>query len=508
MNKWVALLCIYTLGTGFCCAQSPVKKYFFLTINISEVAPDSMVLQLFKKTLLSNGNSNWSQPKQVVVRKNTSNQFRFKEEINEPCYFSLGNSFQIIPSGKYLLPLLNMYLAEPGDNVAVNVKPDSSYQVDLRKNDSYFKYIYQYSNYVIHFTGKGSAKYNCRYKADRSTAIIRKEGSVVNKTGNLIRELYLDKCFDTSITILNKFKNQLSQVTYQILYADFVGKHKGDWYGLFPWDWTRPTNDTSFTSVARNSLNKRIASDRFIPLTEKTKTISAFYSAYIIQREVAKGWANRNGRQSNTYQYLLKNFNGELRDKLITAYLCDKYPYINNNDSILNNALKNIRTVFYFARLEELSNEQSKGRVAYNFSLPDTSDKIVKLEDLKGKAVIVDFWYTGCLGCAQIYETALKDVEEEYRNNHKVAFVSINVDMEKDKWKKSIYSNTYTSPFAINLYTNGKGGEDEVIKYYNVSSYPKPLLIDKHGKIFSSSASDLRNKEKLRQLIEDALKER
>jgi hypothetical protein len=44
-----------------------------------------------------------------------------------------------------------------------------------------------------------------------------------------------------------------------------------------------------------------------------------------------------------------------------------------------------------------------------------------------------------------------------------------------------------------------------VIKHYQVTGYPRPLLIDKDGRIFSAAASDLRDREKLKSLLNEAL---
>ena len=62
--------------------------------------------------------------------------------------------------------------------------------------------------------------------------------------------------------------------------------------------------------------------------------------------------------------------------------------------------------------------------------------------------------------------------------------------------------------YAKKTYTNGTGINHDVIRHYSVTGYPRPLLIDREGKIFSASASDLRNKEKLRTLLEAVLHNR
>jgi thiol-disulfide isomerase/thioredoxin len=150
-----------------------------------------------------------------------------------------------------------------------------------------------------------------------------------------------------------------------------------------------------------------------------------------------------------------------------------------------------------------------KGGLAYNFSLPDPNGKMIHLSDFKGKVVLVDFWFTGCGGCARIYHDVLSKVEEEFRNDQKVVFVSVSVDKSKENWISGIrqtgfydenaqyiasQQGKYTSDKAVNLYTNGLGIDHTIIKQYKVTTYPSLVLIDSHGYIISCNMKVLRLK--------------
>ncbi|WP_171972574.1 TlpA family protein disulfide reductase [Mucilaginibacter polytrichastri] len=129
------------------------------------------------------------------------------------------------------------------------------------------------------------------------------------------------------------------------------------------------------------------------------------------------------------------------------------------------------------------------GKPAFDFSLTNSAGKKVKLSDFKGKVVFVDFWYTGCENCVGYYQDVLSKIEEKFRGDSNYVFISISIDKDADFWKHSIKKGIYTSSSAINLYTNGGGVLNDVIKFYQVYGYPRPIIIDKHQKIFKMDKS-------------------
>jgi cytochrome oxidase Cu insertion factor (SCO1/SenC/PrrC family) len=125
---------------------------------------------------------------------------------------------------------------------------------------------------------------------------------------------------------------------------------------------------------------------------------------------------------------------------------------------------------------------------AYPFALPDANGKTVHLIDFKGKVVVLDFWFTGCINCMNFYQKALAKAEQQFAQNKDVVFISICIDMDKDRWLKSLINGFYTSKTEINLYTEGKGDQHPVIRAYSVISYPQPIIIGRYSKIKNRSA--------------------
>lgn len=135
-----------------------------------------------------------------------------------------------------------------------------------------------------------------------------------------------------------------------------------------------------------------------------------------------------------------------------------------------------------------LNNGLVKGMPAYPFALPDTTGKIFKLDEYRGKVVLMDFMFNNCLPCHQIVPY-LKVLSEKYTSD-KVVFVTVCADKDIIQWKKAIATDEW--PAAVQVNTEGKGFDHKIIKYYSIHEYPTLILIDKYGKLISARAPDPR----------------
>jgi thiol-disulfide isomerase/thioredoxin len=132
------------------------------------------------------------------------------------------------------------------------------------------------------------------------------------------------------------------------------------------------------------------------------------------------------------------------------------------------------------------------GASAMNFTYPDITGKQVSLSDFKGKIVFVDVWATWCGPCKKEIPY-LQALEKEFQNKD-VVFMSVSVDVEKDKeiWKK----------FVVDQHLGGiqlmAGGSSKIAMDYKISGIPRFMLFDKNGNIIdvdSPRPSDIKLKE-------------
>ena len=120
---------------------------------------------------------------------------------------------------------------------------------------------------------------------------------------------------------------------------------------------------------------------------------------------------------------------------------------------------------------------------AYDFVKKDMNGKDVSLKKLKGKYVLLDFWGSWCGPCRASHPH-LKELHKKYSG--KVVFVNVadeNVkDLEQAKklWKQAVKEDGMTWTQILN--NEGKE-EQDLLKLYNITSFPTKILIDPEGKV-------------------------
>jgi thiol-disulfide isomerase/thioredoxin len=142
------------------------------------------------------------------------------------------------------------------------------------------------------------------------------------------------------------------------------------------------------------------------------------------------------------------------------------------------------------------------GKSSYNFTLPDTSGRMVSMKDFKGKVIFIDVWATWCGPCkAQI--PFLKEVEEEYKDNKGIVFMGISLDRAKDreKWIDFIKKENLQGVQLIDE------GWKDFAKKYQINAIPRFLLIDKQGKWIEIRCPRPESKENLKKYLDKALQQ-
>jgi peroxiredoxin len=114
------------------------------------------------------------------------------------------------------------------------------------------------------------------------------------------------------------------------------------------------------------------------------------------------------------------------------------------------------------------------GAAAPDFSLEDVSGRTVKLSDLRGKPVFVNFWASWCWPCRE----ELPDIQRLFEAKQgAVNIITVNLtstEVSADEVRRFVKDSGFTMPVLLD--TGGEVGEE-----YQIRSLPLSLYLDDKG---------------------------
>ncbi|MBB6126981.1 TlpA family protein disulfide reductase [Mucilaginibacter lappiensis] len=137
------------------------------------------------------------------------------------------------------------------------------------------------------------------------------------------------------------------------------------------------------------------------------------------------------------------------------------------------------------------------GQQIETFNTTDMHGKKVKLKDLRGKVVMLNFWFIGCPPCMQEIPE-LNKLVELYKDNPNVVFLAISLDPRWD-----IRTFLKTTPFNFDIIDDGS----LIARIYKIHLYPTSVILDKEGKVAFHTVSFAANSPYwMKKTINEALK--
>ena len=492
-------ICLLMLLGVFCPGQylhAQVKPIYLSGQVVSEGKKSSTIMVMVRKDVIDSNIG----ATQMTCTTGRNGSFSFKlPRSGHPMRFGFE-----INQGKGANSFFNYYILEPGDDI----------QMKINWTPEGFKY---------RFSGIGATKYRCRQEIDMAGNKLEpfieqeKNKPIFYEPVYSLRRMQLeDSILQIKYAILNKYRKSLSREVYHMLKSDIVGESRITFECFFM------VQQYLADSLKKERLIQYYRSMLMLPVdTSSYSTISPAYLNFLFARSAIDLFVESNGnaeyilanvynaRFKELYAKLKADYWGELRERMLLNYLTDMRIQDTRGDfdSCLKDAYELVRNPYLKEILKKWRSVKLKGTPVYDFSLPDTTGKMVKLSDLRGKLVFIDIWFTGCSGCRLFARQMDSLVYPVFKNDSNIQFVSICTDLKKSQWLKSVREEKYSLKTFINLYTNGLGMEHPFLKYYDVEGGPTLMLVDKKGRIYSVTVPRDGKSTELIALIHAAIRE-
>jgi len=135
--------------------------------------------------------------------------------------------------------------------------------------------------------------------------------------------------------------------------------------------------------------------------------------------------------------------------------------------------------IFYNIEIERMNKILSLKQIKFlDFKFINRQDKIATITPGTYDYYILDFWFVGCVPCAQQH----KAIKQEYQKlkDKKIAVIGVSIDHDFKTW------NTYLLEHNYNWDNYRQVGEHKLSDYLGINAFPAYILINKKGEIIGN----------------------
>ena len=152
--------------------------------------------------------------------------------------------------------------------------------------------------------------------------------------------------------------------------------------------------------------------------------------------------------------------------------------------AFVNKSNTNIESTYVNEQMASLNIGDKAPDLAYT----NPEGKIMKLSDLKGKVVLIDFWASWCRPCRMENPNLVKAYsnykDKKFKNGKGFEIFSVSLDNNKQKWIDAIAKDKLSWNGHV---SDLKGWKADGASIYNVTSIPAQFLIDGKGIIIAKN---------------------
>jgi len=392
--------------------------------------------------------------------------------------------------GSDLMIILDKQFWEAGDSVKITIDHTET-GAGILSNSS--------------FSGKGADKYMLREHIKNFTA----SGTLSDEIGfdgNLTRDTLgnrLSAIQVKELEMLEAYKDKLTDLAFNVVKSEICFMYNPYYNRIRSY---LENAAASLQCTEKTALVKRFRKELMRPvkfgIPDSCLFQSQTYVDFIFDGLKAYAHVGRQYQQPDTLFDMVKATQVDaIREPLIM--LCFKEKRSANIEIQLKEADSLIKSSRYKNILRTIRSQYADRLL--NYKVTDPKGQVVSLSRYANKVVLLDFWYNGCGYCARYYQTVLGKVEELFKANKEVVFLSISIDKSRKRWLDGIESRKYTAPDGLNFNTNGLGHMDPLVANSDIKGAPHVILLNKEGRIAYNNSTRLYEYDSLVQEINQLL---
>ncbi len=151
-------------------------------------------------------------------------------------------------------------------------------------------------------------------------------------------------------------------------------------------------------------------------------------------------------------------------------------------------------------RAKQVKVEKFIGKKASDFVTQTLDGTEWRLQDHRGKVVLIDFWATWCGPCVSSMPKT-KEIYEKYKSRDDFAMVGISLDRDKQVLVEFCQKEGIA---WTQLFEENKNWENSVARVYEIRGIPSVWIIDKEGNVVGMDIHSSRIEE-IERIIEESL---
>ena len=142
------------------------------------------------------------------------------------------------------------------------------------------------------------------------------------------------------------------------------------------------------------------------------------------------------------------------------------------------------------------------GETVPEIALPNPQGDTLRLSQLRGKLVVIDFWASWCRACRlhnQRYKSLYnRYVDSSFVSGTGLALFSVSLDTDRQQWKDAIANDRLPWPYQV---SDLLGWNSPLVKQHGFRDLPYNLIVDGQGQVLAKNI----HQSKLNQFIEAQL---